>query len=79
MKIAVKSVLAGGAFVVAATLGGPMAHAVADTADKAHTGSHGSQSIQREAKKHDPSNKMSRSWGPSQASSSDWSPSQFGR
>ncbi|MGB0963744.1 MAG: hypothetical protein ACPGVY_13715 [Mycobacterium sp.] len=43
-----------------------------------HSGSYGSQSIQRESTKHEPGKKMTRGWGPSQATSSDWSPSQFG-
>jgi hypothetical protein len=69
VKIAVKSALAGAAIAVAATLGVPMAHAVADTGDTAgaaHSGSYGSQSVQREAAKFEPSTKTSGDWGPSQ-------------
>ncbi len=65
-KIAVKSVVAGAAIAVAATLGAPMAHAVVDSSDAAHGGSYSSQSTHREAKKHEPISKTSRSWGPSQ-------------
>ena len=66
MKIAVKSALAGAAIAVAATIGAPMAHAVVDTGDAAHSGSHSSQSTQRDVTKHEPSTKTSRHWGPSQ-------------
>ncbi|MCH9667237.1 MAG: hypothetical protein K0U76_15655 [Actinomycetia bacterium] len=66
MKIAVKSVVAGAAIAVAATLGAPMAHAVVDNNDAAHNGSYASQSTHRETKKHEPATKTSRSWGPSQ-------------
>ena len=66
MKIAVKSVLAGAAIVAVAALGAPMANAVVDTTDAAHTSTHSSQSTERQAPKFDPSTKVSRSWGPGQ-------------
>lgn len=66
MKIAVKSIVAGAAIAVAATLGAPMAQAVVDTNDAAHSGTHASTSTQRDAQKHEPTTKTSRSWGPAQ-------------
>lgn len=66
MKIAAKSVFAGAAIAIAATIGAPMAHAVVDTSDAAHSGTHISQAAHREAPKFDPNTKTSRQWGPSQ-------------
>lgn len=66
MKIAVKSAIAGAAVAAVAALGAPMAHAVVDTNDAAHTSSHSSQSTERQSTKAEPTTTTSRNWGPSQ-------------
>ncbi|MGD9620442.1 MAG: hypothetical protein AB7G47_07880 [Mycolicibacterium sp.] len=68
MNIAVKSAIAGAALLAVAALGvgAPMAHAVVDTSDAAHTSTHSSQSTERQAPKFDPTTTTSRHWGPGQ-------------
>ncbi len=70
--------IAGLAELTAANAGNDL-EAASTAGGAAHSGSYGSQSIQRESTKHEPGKKMTRDWGPSQATSRDWSPSQFGR
>jgi hypothetical protein len=69
VKIAIKTALAGAGIAVGASLGLPMAQAFADTGNTgstAHSGSYGSQAVQREAAKFEPTTKTSGDWGPSQ-------------
>ncbi len=65
MKTAIKSAIAGTAIVVAAGLGAPMAHAVVDNSDAAHSGTYSSSQhcSLRQVAKFAPGTKAAPEWG----------------